>query len=86
MSNSFLTRREFGNSDGDQQMLAWTQAGSGARLMMLGYHDDGAREFAYGAESKIGTFSDTLMAEARKNAWTVISMKDDWKKIFAFEP
>jgi hypothetical protein len=86
MSNSFLTRREFGNSDGDQQMLEWTQAGSGARLMMLGYHDDGAREFAYGAESKIGTFSDALMAEARKNAWTVISMKDDWKKIFAFEP
>jgi hypothetical protein len=47
---------------------------------------DGAREFAYGAESKIGTFSDALMAEAKKNAWTVISMKDDWKKIFAFEP
>jgi hypothetical protein len=42
MINSFLTRREFGNSDGDQQMLAWTQAGSGARLMMLVYHDDGA--------------------------------------------
>ena len=37
-------------------------------------------------ESKIGTFSDALMAEAKKNAWTVISMKDDWKKIFAFEP
>ena len=46
--------------------------GSGARLMMLVHHDDGAREFAYGAESKMGTFSDALMAEAKKNAWTVM--------------
>jgi hypothetical protein len=86
--NSHIGRRPiaaFGNSDGDQQMLEWTQAGSGARLMMLVHHDDTVREFAYGAESKIGTFSDALMAEAKKNAWTVISMKDDWKKIFAFE-
>ncbi len=86
--NSHIGRRPiaaFGNSDGDQQMLEWTQAGSGARLMMLVHHDDAAREFAYGAESKIGTFSDALMAEAKKDGWTVISMKDDWKKIFAFE-
>ena len=86
--NEHIGRRPiaaFGNSDGDQQMLEWTQAGSGARLMMLVHHDDAAREFAYGAESKIGTFSDALMAEAKKNGWTVISMKDDWKAIFAFE-
>ena len=86
--NSHIGRRPiaaFGNSDGDQRMLEWTQAGSGARLMMLVHHDDAVREFAYGAESKIGTFSDALMAEASKNAWTVISMKDDWKVIFPFE-
>jgi phosphoglycolate phosphatase-like HAD superfamily hydrolase len=86
--NSHIGRRPiaaFGNSDGDQQMLEWTQAGSGARLMMLVHHDDAVREFAYGAESKIGTFSDALMAEAKKNAWTVISMKNDWKVIFPFE-
>jgi len=86
--NSHIGRRPiaaFGNSDGDQQMLEWTQAGSGARLMMLVHHDDAVREFAYGAESKIGTFSDALMAEAKKDGWTVISMKDDWKQIFAFE-
>ena len=85
--NEHIGRRPiaaFGNSDGDQQMLEWTQAGSGARLMMLVHHDDAAREFAYGAESKIGTFSDALMVEAKKNDWTVISMKDDWKTIFAF--
>ncbi|HKF96501.1 MAG TPA: haloacid dehalogenase-like hydrolase, partial [Gammaproteobacteria bacterium] len=71
--------------DGDQQMLEWTQDGSSARLMMLVHHDDAVREFAYGAESKIGTFSDALMAEAKKNDWAVISMKNDWKVIFPFE-
>src|SRR5437667_6626179 len=54
-------------SDGDQQMLEWTQAGSGARLMMLVHHDDAVREVAYGAESKIGTFSEARMTEAKQN-------------------
>jgi len=72
----------FGNSDGDREMLEWTQAGAGARLMVLVHHDDAEREWAYGAGSKIGTFSDALMAEAKKSGWTVISMKDDWKVIF----
>ena len=53
--------------------------------MMLVHHDDAVREFAYGAESKIGTFSDALMAEAKQNGWTVISMKNDWKTIFPTE-
>ena len=75
----------FGNSSGDQQMLEWTQAGDGTRLMLLVHHDDAAREYAYGAASKIGTFPETLMAEARKHGWTVVSMKNDWKRIFAFE-
>jgi phosphoglycolate phosphatase-like HAD superfamily hydrolase len=75
----------FGNSDGDREMLEWTQAGDGARLMMLVHHDDAVREFAYGPESKIGTFSNALMAEAAEKKWTVISMKDDWNRIFAYE-
>ena len=54
-------------------------------MMMLVHHDDDKREYAYGAKSKVGTLSDPLMAEARKNGWTVISMKNDWKQIFAFE-
>ena len=80
----------FGNSNGDQQMLEWTQAGDGARLMMLVHHDDATREYAYGPggglpDSPVGTFSDALMAEATKNGWIVISMKDDWKRVFAFD-
>jgi hypothetical protein len=72
----------FGNSDGDRQMLEWTGAGGGARLMMLVHHDDKTREFEYGAKSPIGTLSDALMAEATEKNWIVISMKDDWKQIF----
>jgi hypothetical protein len=75
----------FGNSAGDEQMLEWTQSGPRERLMMLVHHDDAVREYDYGANSKIGTFSDALMAEARKRGWLVISMKNDWKRIFAFE-
>jgi len=53
--------------------------------MMLVHHDDAQREWAYGAKSKMGMFSDALMAEAKKQGWTVISMKNDWKRIFAWE-
>jgi hypothetical protein len=75
----------FGNSIGDKQMLEYTQAGDGARLMMLVHHDDEKREYAYGPKSKVGTFTDALMAQAKKNSWSVIRMKNDWKRIFAFE-
>ena len=86
--NSHIGRRPilaFGNSTGDQQMLEYTQGGSGARLMMLVHHDDAEREFAYGPDSMIGTFSDALMAEAKDRKWTVVSMKDDWKTIFSYD-
>jgi phosphoglycolate phosphatase-like HAD superfamily hydrolase len=80
----------FGNSTGDKQMLEYTGAGGGARLMMLVLHDDAKREYAYGPAqglpgSKVGTFTQPLYDEARKKGWTVISIKNDWKRIFAFE-
>jgi phosphoglycolate phosphatase-like HAD superfamily hydrolase len=80
----------FGNSTGDRQMLEYTRAGDGARLTMLLLHDDAAREYAYGPaqglpDSKVGTFTQALYDEAKKDGWTVISMKNDWKRIFAFE-
>ena len=75
----------FGNSTGDQNMLEYAQDGPGTRLAMLVHHDDATREYAYGAESKVGTFPDALMAEARSRHWVVISMKNDWKRIFPWE-
>jgi haloacid dehalogenase-like hydrolase len=80
----------FGNSIGDKQMLEYTAAGEGARLMMLVLHDDAEREYAYGPaqglpDTKIGTFSQALYDQANKNSWSVVSMKTDWKRIFSFD-
>jgi len=80
----------FGNTAGDRQMLEYTTAGSGARLGMLLLHNDAHREYAYGPadglpETKVGAFSQALYDEAKKKGWTVISMKDDWKRVFAFD-
>ena len=81
----------FGNSTGDRQMLEYTGAGDGARLMMLVLHDDATREYAYGPatglpNSKVGTFTQALYDEAQRKGWTVISVKKDWKRTFGFEP
>jgi phosphoglycolate phosphatase-like HAD superfamily hydrolase len=83
-------RAAFGNSTGDRQMLEYTGAGDGARLMMLVLHDDAQREYAYGPaqglpDTKVGIFTQALYDEAKKDSWTVISMKNDWKRIFAFD-
>jgi hypothetical protein len=91
--NKFIGRRPvaaFGNSAGDREMLEWTGAGGGARLMMLVFHDDAEREYAYGPASglpdtKFGTFPQSLMDEADDKGWIVISMKKDWSRIFSFD-
>lgn len=86
--NLFIGRRPlaaFGNSNGDQQMLEWTQGGNGKRLELLVHHDDAVREYAYGPNTLVGTFSDALMQEATSRDWIVVSMKNDWKVIFPWE-
>lgn len=84
-------RASFGNSTGDRQMLEYTKAGTGKSLCMLVLHDDAAREYSYGPAqglpgTRIGAFSQELYDEAVKNDWIVISMKNDWKRVFPFEP
>jgi hypothetical protein len=79
-----------GNSTGDQQMLEYTKAGDGARLSMAVPHDDAKREYAYGPAqglpaSKVGALTQKLYDQAKMQGWTMVSMKDDWKRIFAFE-
>lgn len=74
----------FGNSTGDKQMLEYTQQEGKGSLMMLIHHDDALREYHYSAKSRIGTFSDALMAEAKDSGWMVVSMKNDWKTMFPF--
>jgi phosphoglycolate phosphatase-like HAD superfamily hydrolase len=80
----------FGNSTGDREMLEYTDAGDGPRLSVLVLHDDADREYAYGPakglpNTKVGSFPQKLYDEAMTSGWTVISMKEDWKQIFAPE-
>jgi len=82
--NTFIGRRPifaFGNSDGDQQMLEWTAAGSGPRFTALVHHTDAEREWAYDRNSDVGRL-DKAWDEAKAKSWVVVSMKDDWATIF----
>ncbi len=71
----------FGNSDGDLEMLQWTTSGAGPRFALYVHHDDSTREWQYDRESSIGKL-DKGLDEAAKRGWSVVSMKDDWTKIF----
>lgn len=86
--NRFIGRRPilaFGNSDGDLEMLQWTTAGAGARFAGLVHHTDAEREYAYDRQSKIGKL-DKAWDEAVQRGWTIVDMKRDWRKVFAFQP
>jgi phosphoserine phosphatase len=85
--NKFIGRRPifaFGNSDGDHEMLLWTAAGGVARFMGIVHHTDPEREWSYDRTSSIGKL-DKALDNARAKGWTVMDMKNDWKRIFAFE-
>jgi hypothetical protein len=83
---TFIGRRPiaaFGNSDGDLQMLQWTAAGDGLRILALVHHTDAEREWAYDRKSSIGRL-DKAMDEALKRGWAIVDMKRDWKQIYPF--
>jgi hypothetical protein len=91
MSTSADTRiAAFGNSTGDKEMLQYTQGGSGARFELLVLHDDAARDFAYGPTHGLPSvplvhFTTELDEYAKQDGWIVVSTKNDWSRIFAFE-
>ena len=72
----------FGNSDGDWHMLRYTTEGPGRRFGMILRHDDADREYAYDRESHVGRLSRAL-DEAPQRGWQVISMREDWARVFA---
>jgi hypothetical protein len=74
----------FGNSDGDLEMLEWTAAGGGPRFCLYVHHTDAVREWAYDRDSPVGRL-DKGLDEARARGWTIVSMRDDWRRVFAFE-
>jgi phosphoserine phosphatase len=66
-----------GNSNGDVPMMQFANRPERPALRLLILHDDAAREFEYvsGAEKSL--------ALAKQYGWTVVSMKNDWKTVFA---
>ena len=85
---TFLGRRPiaaFGNSDGDLQMLQWTCVGPGARFCLYVHHTDAVREWAYDHPSSVGQLEKGI-DQAAVDGWTVVDMKADWNKVFAYEP
>jgi hypothetical protein len=85
--NEYIGRRPiaaFGNSDGDLEMLQWTTMTGGRRLGLIVHHTDAEREYAYDRDTSFGRLDEALDAAAI-NKWTVVDMKSDWKRIFAFE-
>ena len=85
--NEYIGRRPvaaFGNSDGDLEMLQWTTLAGGRRFGLIVHHTDAEREYAYDRDTSFGRLDKALDA-ATLNKWTVVDMKKDWKRIFAFE-
>jgi hypothetical protein len=83
----FIGRRPiaaFGNSDGDLQMLQWVCAGERQHLCVYVHHTDAQREWAYDRESSIGRL-DKGLDEAAAKGWTVVDMKNDWRRVFSFD-
>ena len=75
----------FGNSDGDLEMLQYTDANRKYNTLKLYvHHTDAKREWAYDRRSDIGRF-DKGLDYARRYHWEIVDMKKDWKVIYPFE-
>ena len=85
--HKFIGRRPiaaFGNSDGDLQMLQWSDSNNGPRLIMIVHHTDKKREWSYDRDSHIGRL-DKALTQADQQGWSVIDMQQNWKRIYSFE-
>ena len=83
--NRYIGRKPilaFGNSDGDFEMLEYTTSAPGPRLGFIVHHDDAEREYAYDRKSPIGRLERGL-DEAASRGWVIVSMKDDWRRVYA---
>ena len=85
--NKFIGRRPilaFGNSDGDLEMLQWTEVGDGLTMMAIIHHTDGEREWEYDRNSLVGKL-DKALDIARSQGWLIVDMKKDWRQVFSFD-
>jgi phosphoglycolate phosphatase-like HAD superfamily hydrolase len=85
----FIGRRPiaaFGNSDGDQAMLQYTTINNPrGSFGLIVHHTDGDREYAYDAHPPSTGKLVSALKEAPQRGWSVVDMKNDWERIFAFE-
>lgn len=65
-------------SGGDIAMLTYCQGRSNSFQLLID-HDDAEREFAYSEKDNAS------LAAALTNGWTVVSIKNDWQKVFVFQ-
>jgi len=71
-----------GNSAGDREMLEYAHTGSLPSLCLVVDHDDAQREYAYSGEAATNPDAEPILATAGRFNWPVISMRDDWSRIF----
>lgn len=67
-----------GNSDGDIQMLQYTDSNAKPNLELLLHHDDLEREYDY------NTGTEKVLILAKENDWIIVSIKEDFKRVFHF--
>jgi hypothetical protein len=72
-----------GNSTGDIEMLRMAEAEKGPSLCLMLNHDDTDREYAYDGTSATVKLAESAVAFARRQGWTIVSMKDDWQTVFS---
>ncbi len=72
-----------GNSAGDTEMLEYAHTGERPSLCLVVNHDDAEREYAY---ARRGADEPGRRVDPRHRGrlgWTVVSMRDDWSRVFA---
>lgn len=62
---------------GDLAMLKYSQGNKYPSFQLLINHNDSIREYSYQEKDNLS------LSTASKNKWNVVSIKDDWKKVFA---
>jgi haloacid dehalogenase-like hydrolase len=72
-----------GNSAGDAEMLEYAHTGDHPSLCLVVDHDDGEREYAYESLAATNADAEPILDTASRLSWTVVSMRDDWSRIFA---
>ncbi len=70
-----------GNTDGDLQMLQWTESSPYRTLQLVVHHTDSEREYAYDRDPVLGSGNEQLLAAATEHGWTVIDMASDWSVV-----